>query len=453
MATTNLSESVSNFLKSESQSAAASNLAEVIGSPVGSTVPITVASATARKNTETYVNPLVVGLTRVIQSDLPGIIWNLIAADATQDSSWIGLPYTTDPDGDVVVSMKLADVYGTVPDDGVLARVGDTLVLGDGQTTNGRLITSVTNNPSLVEYFSLDVTSAINKKAFKFVTTYANAFTVNVKSSTGYARMMNFDGTLQAVVGSGSPSSQLSLSPKATVSPYNSRIPKFYAIYPCTAGGSADGNLTYIYTGNTSITAVDVLSLSAVEYLGLLSQKLSSFSGEGLSAVTEIDISGNLLKSFSGVGMPSLKIANLRYNTLTNFNNIGTPLLENLDLTANPISSFDTSRMATMKKLNLSETLISSFDGSGLSTIAELYLGYNTNLTSVLMQGISVQNDAELNYYPAIDLPSCGMSAAALNALYTSLAPTTGCYLAVGNNPGSATDTPSIATAKGYTVS
>jgi hypothetical protein len=71
-------------------------------------IPLTLDDEEARKDADSYTpgGPLV-GVTRVIQADLIGILWILIAADVTLDASWIGLPYTVDPDGDVVFNMQL----------------------------------------------------------------------------------------------------------------------------------------------------------------------------------------------------------------------------------------------------------------------------------------------------------------------------------------------------------
>lgn len=102
----------------------------------------TMLTSTERRTLSSYNDGVGVGFTRVIQTDLPGIIWNLVSSDVTLDSSWIGLPYTVDPDGDVVVSMQLANFTGTVPDANVLGIANGTLRLGDGRTTNGQSVVS-----------------------------------------------------------------------------------------------------------------------------------------------------------------------------------------------------------------------------------------------------------------------------------------------------------------------
>jgi len=52
----------------------------------------------------------------------------------------------------------------------------------------------------------------------------------------------------------------------------------------------------------------------------------------------------------------------------------------------------------------------------------------------------------------SISYASCKLSGAALDEIYTNLATVTGKTITVSNNWGTASDTPSIATAKGWTV-
>jgi hypothetical protein len=122
------------------------------------TAPITVADATERKALTGTV-----GVTRVIQADLIGILWTLIAADEAADASWIGLPYTTDPDGDVVVSMELADVRGTVPDENVLGHLSGIPTIGDGITTNGNNV-AMARDQSEITFFAAQADGAVTSE-------------------------------------------------------------------------------------------------------------------------------------------------------------------------------------------------------------------------------------------------------------------------------------------------
>lgn len=98
----------------------------------------TEATATVRKTLTTYdPDGPVVGLTRVIQADLAGILWTLVATDVTLDASWVGLPYTADPAGTLTVNLLMADVSAIVPALNTLGEVGGLLRIGDGTTTGG----------------------------------------------------------------------------------------------------------------------------------------------------------------------------------------------------------------------------------------------------------------------------------------------------------------------------
>lgn len=102
--------------------------------------PLTVANATVRKNPATYVNGVVIGITNVIQVDVVGVIWILVAQDVTADASWLSQPYSTDPDGTILINLEVSDVTGIVPDANVLGQIGGELRIGDGVTTGGIVV-------------------------------------------------------------------------------------------------------------------------------------------------------------------------------------------------------------------------------------------------------------------------------------------------------------------------
>lgn len=139
----------------------------------GITAPVSVADAAERKALSG-----IVGVTRVIQSDLIGIIWTLVADDESLDSSWIGQPYTVNPDGTLLVNYQLADVTGIVPAANTLGHLAGELRMGDGVTTGGKLIAAerihhvltsditVNNSITFVEWFP-DITLDEGVYAFR----------------------------------------------------------------------------------------------------------------------------------------------------------------------------------------------------------------------------------------------------------------------------------------------
>jgi len=116
----------------------ADNKRELLGSIGAVSVAESTPTSMLNRTERLAITNGVVGATWVTQTDLPGIAWKLIAADATLDASWQGFPYTTNPDGSIAVTMELADVGGTVPDANVLGQVHGRPTIGDDVTTGGK---------------------------------------------------------------------------------------------------------------------------------------------------------------------------------------------------------------------------------------------------------------------------------------------------------------------------
>jgi len=107
-----------------------------------------------------------------------------------------------------------------------------------------------------------------------------------------------------------------------------------------------------------------------------------------------------------------------------------------------PASSATSGKLGNIKVLILNDSQLTIFDHAGLGAVLILYLK-NNQLTSLSGAGIGpfTQFDIEDNLFDG----------RALDALYTSLPAGTG-DISVIDNPGIGTHNPSIATAKGYTV-
>lgn len=110
---------------------------------------ISVANSTIRKTLSSYASTPQVGFDSVIQTDLPSIIWNLIASDVTLDASWIPLPITNNSGelvGPIIGRMLLEGDIATVPSLGEQVAIVDSLTVptraeirvGDGITVLGR---------------------------------------------------------------------------------------------------------------------------------------------------------------------------------------------------------------------------------------------------------------------------------------------------------------------------
>lgn len=86
-------------------------------------------------------------------------------------------------------------------------------------------------------------------------------------------------------------------------------------------------------------------------------------------------------------------------------------------------------------------------DGGGLN------IGASISATSMWSSCINLSKNPGYNYNITFSVANCKLDAATLDALYTSLSATgTGKTITVTGNPGTGTDSPSIATGKGWTV-
>lgn len=266
--------------------------------------------------------------------------------------------------------------------------------------------------PSPIAPFNLINNRFFWRKAAKFISTKSSQVTAEVRTTTGYARIMNFDRTLGPILGAGNAESLINLTSDA---PPNNREPRFYAILPCDSGGDVTGaDLTFLSLYDQNVTAVDIKGLDKLLYIYLDLNHLTSFEGE--KSLTTISLFNNSVSSLS-IGMCSeLESLNARNNQLERFSGVG---------------------LGSMLILKLNNNLISDFVLGDMEMFDAFY--YNT----------------------ALDLSNQQLDAAAIQTIYEDLPDGTtygGNYphtIDVTGNPGAGTGSgtdPSVATDKGWTV-
>ena len=332
---------------------------------------------------------------------------------------------------------------------------------------------------------SLQVTWPATAGTAHFATTRATSGTFLVRTSTGYARLINADGTLGAQAGTGVVANFITLTIPA------SGLHRALGVLSVANGGSVrSGDITALYLTNNQLTSFSSTGLSSLIILFLTNNQLTSFSGTGLSSLLSLSLENNQLTSFSGTGLSTLTTLYLGSNQLTSFSGTGLSSLMNLFLTNNQLTSFSGTGLSSLLSLSLENNQLTSFSGTGLSTLTTLYLGSNqltsfsgtglSSLTNLFLNtnqlttfdgtglssltGLYIRNNQltsidgggmELSdmyyYYSGSDFRANDLSASALNAFFTTLGDAAG-VLMVGGNPGSATCDPTIATDKGYTV-
>jgi hypothetical protein len=332
---------------------------------------------------------------------------------------------------------------------------------------------------------SLQVPRPANAGTAHFATTRATSGTFLVRTSTGYARLINADGTLGTQAGTGAAGNNITLTIPASglhralgvlsvanggsvrsgditvLQLYNHQLTTFSgtglsSLTELSANdnlltsfdGTGLSSLTSLVIYNNQLTTFSGTGLSSLTSLNISSNQLTSFSGAGLSSLTSLSLSGNQLTSFSSIGLSSLASLYLSGNQLTTFSGTGLSLLNDLDLNSNQLTSFSGAGLSSLTTLYINDNQLTSFSGAGLSSLTSLYLSSN-QLTSI--DGGGMELSYVYYYYYGSDFQYNNLSASALNAFFTTLGDAAG-VLMVANNPGSATCDPSIATAKGYTV-
>jgi hypothetical protein len=250
------------------------------------------------------------------------------------------------------------------------------------------------------------------RKAAKFISTKSFQVTAEVRTTTGYARIMNFDRSLGSILGNGDANYLITLTSKT---PPNNREPRFYAILPCDSGGDVTGaDITYLDLSNQNVTAVDIK------------------------------------------GLDELLTINLNFNHLTSF--AGAKSLLTIKLINNSVSSLSIGMCSELAALELTNNQLERFSGVGLGSMFILKL--NNNLIFDFVLGDMELFDAFF-YNTALDLSNQQLDAATIQTIYEDLPDATtygGSYphtIDVTGNPGAGTGSgtdPSVATDKGWTV-
>ena len=223
----------------------------------------------------------VVGVTRSVQANLLGIIWTLVAADETLDASWISQPYSTDPEGTIVINMELANFAGIVPDANVFGQVGGVPSIGNGITTGGNkvaMLSAIVNPAGVARMTSLE-TGTVN---------------ITLKSTTGYIAVIWGDGVGE-VLGAGVAATQQAFSSTTGAGEIH--------CFSSDASGNPSGDLTTLTCNSNSLTSLDVSGLTALTSLQCFTNNLTSLDISGLTALTNLQGYSNNLTSLLATGV------------------------------------------------------------------------------------------------------------------------------------------------------
>ena len=216
-----------------------------------------------------------------------------------------------------------------------------------------------------------------------------------------------------------------------------------------------------MFQGCFSLQTIPLLDTASVTNMPRMFQKCSSLQTIPLLNTVAVTDMNNMFYDCSSLQtVPLLNTVKVT-NTSGMFSNCSSlqtiPLLNTVKVT-NMLSMFSNcSSLQTIPLLNTAVvTSMNSmfYNCSSLQTIPAINL---TNVTSAGLSSIfstcpTLSRIKATNIKYTFSVANCGLSATALNEIYTNLPTVTGQTITVTGNFGTTADNPSIATAKGWTV-
>lgn len=274
-------------------------------------------------------------------------------------------------------------------------------------------------------------------------------FSVSVRSSTGYVQVLWWDG-VNGGYGSGNSSSYITVSRAIpTNSAYIKSSPKSVYIWPTTNTGAGlqSGDITGFSCASRKITALSVSDCSLMTTLSCESNSMEFLDVARCTSLSSLSCYGNRLRSLDISTCTALLYLYCQSNLLTYLDVKKSPLLRTLQCNDNSIASLDLSVSTALIELFCYNNLLSSLAITTSPSLTSLNCSGN-QLTSLRAVGVSLTSPYGAN------IESNSLSSTALDRFYADLglAGTAGAPVFVSGNSGISSDTPSIATGKGYTV-
>jgi hypothetical protein len=195
----------------------------------------------------------------------------------------------------------------------------------------------------------------------------------------------------------------------------------------------------------SSLTSISVNNLTTISparyYASLNIYNCTSLTSVSFKNSSLIGLSISLCAALTSLDLENSDLSFIAFNTLTSLTSISNFL----------------STSANLSFISITNTGFTSFTVPATSNVVgSITISNNSSMTSIRMVG---QNPVTYKYFSSysfnagIFISNNNLNAAALNQVYTDLAgvpqPS---YIQVAGNPGTGTDNPAIATAKGWVV-
>ena len=261
---------------------------------------------------------------------------------------------------------------------------------------------------------------------------------------------MWWDGTNQ-LIGNGNSSSYFQVTKSVpTTTSYQKSSPKSVYIWPTSLGANSylqSGDITGLSCPSKKIIALSVSDCTAMTALSCEGNSMEFLDISRCSALTTLTCYGNRLRSLDITTCTLLAYLYCQSNLLTALDVSKSPLLRTIQCNDNSIASLNLSINTALIELFCYNNLLTSLAVATSPSLTSLNCS-NNRLTSLRAVGCRLYSPYGGN------IESNLLSGAALDQFYTDLglSGTAGVPLYVAGNTGISSDTPSIATGKGYTV-
>jgi hypothetical protein len=205
-------------------------------------------------------------------------------------------------------------------------------------------------------------------KAAKMITVSTTAPTIIASSTSGYVKLLRWDGTFGTVT-----ANNAALNTGAAIAtPYNSRLPKLVAVFPCDSGGAIAGELTNLNCFNTQLTSLDVSSCTSLIELMCAYNQITSLDVSSCTSLTGLYCANNQLTSLDVSSNTSLISIGCPYNQITSLDVSSCPSLITLSCGDNQLTSLDVNS-------NLALVILECANNQ----LTDIYVGFNPLLDTL----------------------------------------------------------------------
>jgi hypothetical protein len=202
-------------------------------------------------------------------------------------------------------------------------------------------------------------------------------------TTTGYARVVRWDGTLAAQIGTGVPGNNITINIGAVPTGQYRNYPIPIGIIPVANGGSvAFGDITSLSIGGYEVISTRVIGLGLMTVLSISNNLLTSIDLSGLTLLSQLYIETNSITSLNVSQLASLSTLWASYNRFTTLSISGLSNLVTLRAYGGQLKSLDLADLPNLSSVLVSDSQIASINLQNLPLLSQLQAN-NCQLTRI----------------------------------------------------------------------